>query len=307
MTTLSREDFGAPMLDHAGLDLEAAGRITYRVEQQFRYTYDVPVTSLSQRLVIVPRLRHGNVYRRAHRVDVTGTPARLRSRQDSAGNTVVRVTAARVEHSVEFRVAAMLECVGRNAPAVLRASALLDPRLRRPTRLTAADDRLRAMAADLQQPGGDPVEVAERICVAVHAALTYQHGVTSVKTTAAAALAAGRGVCQDAAHIMVTLCRLAQLPARYVSGHLLGEGGMHSWVEVIVPYHDAAMAVPFDPCHGRRTDSRYVTVAVGRDYADVAPTSGSYLGAPGGLLTGARRVGVVSVGGSPKSSLRLSC
>jgi transglutaminase-like putative cysteine protease len=304
MTMVSPEDVAAPMLDHARLDLEAAGRITYRVEQQFRYTYDVPVTSLSQRLVIVPRPRHGNVYRRAHRVDVTGTPARLRSRQDSAGNTVVRVTAARVEHSVEFGVVAMLDCVGHNAPAVLSASALLDPRLRRPTRLTAADDRLRAMAADLQQPGGDPVEVAERICIAVHAALTYQHGVTSVKTTAAAALAAGRGVCQDAAHIMVTLCRLAQLPARYVSGHLLGEGGMHSWVEVIVPYHGAAMAVPFDPCHGRRTDSRYVTVAVGRDYADVAPTSGSYLGPPGGLLTGARRVGVVSVGGSPESSLR---
>jgi hypothetical protein len=50
-----------------------------------------------------------------------------------------------------------------------------------------------------------------------------------------------------------------------------------------------------------------VTVAVGRDYADVAPTSGSYRGAPGGLLTGARRAGVVSVGGSPESSLRHWC
>src|SRR4029453_13301675 len=112
----------------------------------------------------------------------------------------------------------------------------------------------------------------------VHATLTYQHGATNVRTTAAEALAAGRGVCQDAAHIMVALCRAAQLPARYVSGHLLGQGGTHAWVEVIVPHHEAAMAVPFDPSHNRRTDNGYVTVAVGRDYADVAPTSGSYVG-----------------------------
>jgi transglutaminase-like putative cysteine protease len=146
-----------------------------------------------------------------------------------------------------------------------------------------------------RRPAAGPLDIAERICAAVHAALAYQHGVTDVKTTAATALAAGRGVCQDAAHIMVALCRLAQLPARYVSGHLLGQGGMHAWVEVIVPYRDAAMAVPFDPCHGHRTDNGYVTVAVGRDYADVAPTSGSYMGPPGGQLTSVRRVGVVSV------------
>jgi transglutaminase-like putative cysteine protease len=295
MTTSSRAAFAAPLLDHAGLDLDTARRITYRVEQCFRYTYDAPITSLSQRLVIVPKPRHGDQYRRAHLVEVTGTRTRRRSRQDSTGNTVVWVTAARVEHSVEFRVVAVLERVRRNGRPVLPANALHEPRLRRPTRLTAADDRLRAMTADLVRPGAGPLDIAERICAAVHAALAYQHGVTDVKTTAATALAAGRGVCQDAAHIMVALCRLAQLPARYVSGHLLGQGGMHAWVEVIVPYRDAAMAVPFDPCHGRRTDNGYVTVAVGRDYADVAPTSGTYMGAPGGRLTSVRRVGVVSV------------
>ena len=55
------------------------------------------------------------------------------------------------------------------------------------------------------------------------------------------------------------------------------------------------MAVPFDPCHGRRADARYVTVATGRDYADVAPTSGTYVGAPGGRLTTSRQVGVIAL------------
>jgi transglutaminase-like putative cysteine protease len=200
-----------------------------------------------------------------------------------------------VEHSVEFRAVAVLEFARRDGRPVLSASALHDPRLRLPTRLTAADDQLRAMADGLLRPGGGPLDLAERICATVYATLTYQHGATNVKTTAAEALAAGRGVCQDAAHIMVALCRVAQLPARYVSGHLLGQGGTHAWVEVIVPHHEGAMAVPFDPSHGRRTDNGYVTVAVGRDYADVAPTSGSYVGPPGGRLTAARSVGVVSV------------
>lgn len=310
MTTDPRAGFTAPLLDHTTVDLDAAESVTYRVEQRFRYTYDAPVTSLAQRLVIVPRRRHGGQFRRAHRVAVTGSRTRRSTWQDAAGNTVVRVTAARVERSVEFEVVALLEAVRRAGCPTLPAHALHDPRLRQPTRLTAADDRLRAMASDLARPGGGPLDLAERICAAVHAALTYRYGVTGVTTTAAEALAGGVGVCQDAAHIMVALCHLAGLPARYVSGHLLGQGGTHAWVEVVVPHHDAAMAVPFDPCHGRRTTSGYVTVAVGRDYADVAPTSGSYVGPPGGRLTGSRRVGVVAVdsrpGAPPRAPVRVA-
>ena len=287
--------FGAPLLDHAGLDLDAADRVTYRIEQSFRYTYDAPVTALSQRLVVVPRHRHGELHRRAHEVRVTGAAARRHTGQDPIGNTVVRVTAAHVQSCVEFQVTAVLELVRDSAAPLLDAAALRDPWLRQPTRLTAADDRLRAMAADLAHPGDPALEVAERICAAVHAAMTYEYGVTQVTTTAAQALAFGRGVCQDSAHVMVALCHLTGIPARYVSGHLLGQGGTHAWVEVIVADRGGATAVAFDPCHGRRTDGRYVTVAVGRDYADVAPTSGSYVGPPGSQLTTTRRVGVLAV------------
>ena len=46
---------------------------------------------------------------------------------------------------------------------------------------------------------------------------------------------------------MIALCRAIGLPARYVSGHLLGEGGTHAWVEVIVADANAARAVALDP------------------------------------------------------------
>jgi transglutaminase-like putative cysteine protease len=282
-------------LDHGASDLDSARRVTYRLEQCFRYTYDTPVRELRQRLVVVPRRRHGDMHRRAHAVDVTGALTRRRTRQDATGNTVVEVTAEHVETSVEFRVTATIERVRDAGWPALNASALHDPWLRRATRLTAADDRLRALAADIVRPGGTSLDIADRACAAAHTAISYEYGVTDVSTTAAEALAGGRGVCQDAAHVMVALCHVAGVPARYVSGHLLGQGGTHAWVEVIVPRQHAAMAVAFDPCHGRRTDGRYVTVAVGRDYADVAPTSGSFIGAAGGRLTTSRHVGVIDI------------
>jgi transglutaminase-like putative cysteine protease len=289
--TLSPELLSRPLLDHGGLDLDAAERVTYVLEQSFQYGYDRPIDSLDHRLVVVPLARHGSQHRRAHRLDVAGAAVRRRSRLDAHGNTVVRVRADRVEDGVRFSVVALLERVRADGPTVLPTTALHDPRLLRPTRLTAPDDRLRDLAASIK--GGTPLERAERICMLVHEAIHYAYDVTSVETTAAEALAGGRGVCQDSAHVMIALCRLLGVPARYVSGHLLGEGGTHGWVEVVVADGDTAVAIPFDPCNGRRAGADYITVATGRDYADVPPTSGSYSGTPNSTLTTSRRVGVL--------------
>jgi transglutaminase-like putative cysteine protease len=66
-----------------------------------------------------------------------------------------------------------------------------------------------------------------------------------------------------------------------VSGHLLGEGVPHAWVEALVD----GEVIAYDPTHARRTRLDYITVAVGRDYADVAPTSGFFTGAATGRLS----------------------
>ncbi len=284
----------APLLDHRKVDLDAAGRVTYVLEQSFRYDYDAPVTSLRHRLVVVPPRRHGNQYRRAHRLEVQGPAAQWQLRRDARGNVIAWLRAEHVEDIAEFRFAAVIERIRDDGPVVLPAEALSSPGLLRPTRLTAADDRLRDLAAGLPGGADTPTEIAERICDLVHNAISYEDGVTSVRTTAAEALAGGRGVCQDSAHVMLALCHIARLPARYVSGHLLGQGGTHAWVEVIVPRAHDAIAAAFDPCNGRRADSGYVTVATGRDYSDVAPTSGSYVGTSLSRLTASRRVGVLA-------------
>lgn len=286
----------APVLDHRSLDLCAAKRVQYVLEQSFRYEYDAPVQGLRQRLVVVPPARHGSQYRRAHRLQVTGAQVRRRVRRDADGNVVAWLEAERVPQAIEFRLAAVLERVGDDGPTVLPARALSSPRLLRPTRLTAADEQLRAMAGRIAaESAGDTAEdTADRISEAVSQSITYTPGVTLVNTTAAEALAAGHGVCQDYAHVMLAICHILQLPARYVSGHLLGQGATHAWVEVIVPRGGHAEAIALDPCNRRRTDGGYVTIATGRDYSDVAPTSGSYYGTSVGRLIAGRRVGVLA-------------
>jgi transglutaminase-like putative cysteine protease len=128
----------------------------------------------------------------------------------------------------------------------------------------------------------------------VHTELGYESDATTVATTAAEALAVGSGVCQDSAHVMLAMCHVLGVPARYVSGHLLGQGGTHAWVEVMIRDGDHVAAMPFDPCNGVPGSARYLTIATGRDYRDVAPTSGSYLGAATGRLTTDRRVAVLA-------------
>ncbi len=97
---------------------------------------------------------------------------------------------------------------------------------------------------------------------------------------------------------MIALCRLCRLPARYVSGHLLGEGGTHAWVEVLFPALEGpgeVTALAFDPTHNCESNLHYLTIAMGRDYYDVAPTSGTYQAPYRGQLTANKRVGPISL------------
>jgi transglutaminase-like putative cysteine protease len=283
----------APVRYLSSRDLAHADQVTYVLHQRFRYTYDAPARNLDHRLVVVPPRRHGDQRRRLQSVTVSAEGARITNHRDSAGNTVTRVRVPLVPFQVEFLLEAVVERAGPQAGAALPAAALTDPRLLLPTRLTDADPAIRDLAAKMATRDG--LETAERFCAYVHGALAYAHDKTSVTTTAAQALAGGSGVCQDSAHLMIALCRAAGLPVRYVSGHLLGEGGTHAWVEIVVPDRSRARAVALDPCNGRRAGKDYVTVATGRDYADVAPTSGTYVGTARGTLDATKRVGVAQV------------
>ncbi len=277
----------------------------YVLHQRFRYDYVAPVRHLRHRLVIVPRGVHGAQRRLDHRVSVTGAPVLVSEGPDGFGNHVVDVGATTVDEAIEFEVWALVRVTPPGGVITLPPSALGDGRLLAATALTRVDavlaDGATGLMATRASGGGRPeaMELAERACAWTHGVLTYAYGLTGVRTSAAEAVAGGRGVCQDYAHVMLAVCRAAGLPARYVSGHLVGEGGSHAWVEVVVADKGRpgrAEAVAFDPTHNRRAADGYLTVAVGRDYTDVAPTSGTYEAGGPGVLTSWKRLGVAADG-----------
>jgi transglutaminase-like putative cysteine protease len=131
----------------------------------------------------------------------------------------------------------------------------------------------------------DPLSAAVRLNRVIYDAFDYETGVTEADSPIDHALAQGRGVCQDFAHIMIAICRSWGVPARYVSGYLFtdrSEGGdrsdpdaTHAWVEVFLP---SLRWVGFDPTNNTLAGERHIAVAVGRDYDDVPPSRGVYKG-----------------------------
>jgi transglutaminase-like putative cysteine protease len=284
------------LVDQAQVPWERVTRCLYLIDQELRYRYEGPIRDLRHRLVVVPRHVHGDQRRVDYRVSVGSPPARaMTARRDRHGNAVVDVAVERIEEEISFRaVIAVTRSAESRSPRLSASQVAL---YRAPTALTAPDPRLEETAGQLRRLSPDGLPLAHAINEWVHAAMRYEYGVTHVGTTAAEALAAGRGVCQDHAHIMLALCRLCGLPARYVSGHLLGEGGSHAWVEVLLPDGPGAAfaAHAFDPTHGCATGPGHLTVAVGRDYTDVPPTSGSYRSGFAGSLTTRKRAGIVAL------------
>lgn len=129
-------------------------------------------------------------------------------------------------------------------------------------------------------PSGGVAAWAAELARSLNDALVYERGATDTTTTVDGVIGAGRGVCQDFAHVYVAFCRLRGVAAKYVSGWLYepdraGPVESHAWAAVQVP---GAGWVEQDPTHPGAVGDRYIRIAVGRDYADVVPIKGTYLG-----------------------------
>jgi transglutaminase-like putative cysteine protease len=284
-------------LEGVAIDWSFARRASFQITQSFRYEYPSPIRNLNHRLVVIPPERFGDQRRVRHSVTAGGERVRFENRNDRFGNVIVDAFAPRVSSAIEFLAEVSVERSSSEPNRLPRGwqeqSYLLEP-----TRLTAADPPIDRVADELREKAVGGLDLADRINDWVYQSITYKGGITGVRTTAAEALAQGFGVCQDYAHIMLAICRSAELPSRYVSGHLVGQGGTHAWVEVILPVDDGsgdAIAWAFDPTHASRGGLEYVTIAVGADYSDVAPTSGTYLSRAAGRLLTSKRVTLTDV------------
>ena len=151
-----------------------------------------------------------------------------------------------------------------------------------PSHFAPADALLAAFGQGLFAPDRPLLGAAHALMARIHQRMGFNPQATDVATDALQALAKGQGVCQDFAHLMIGVMRSQGLAARYVSGYLLtqpppgqprlvGADASHAWVEVWCPLHGW---VALDPTNNVLPGQDHVTLAWGRDYADVAPLRG---------------------------------
>jgi transglutaminase-like putative cysteine protease len=152
--------------------------------------------------------------------------------------------------------------------------------------LGAIGDRLVAIAEPSFTPGRGIVDAVRDLCHRIHVEFTFDRTSTDLSTPLGDVLEAKRGVCQDFAHLAAGCLRSLGLSARYVSGYietdaapgrvrLVGADASHAWCSVWTPLEGW---VDLAPTNDHVPADRHVTVAWGRDYADVAPVRGVVIG-----------------------------
>ena len=258
-----------------------------KVRHETLYSYERPALSAIQTLRLTPR-NHDGQFVNHWRVELDAD-YRLERDEDPFGNIMhlysivgpIKAMSVIVEGEVETRdMAGMVGGAVERLPATfwLRNSAL-----------TQADGALQSFAREAtgDHPADDTLSKLHALNHAIHDRMDFLVDETDTTTSAAAAFAAGRGVCQDFAQIFVACTRSLGIPARYVGGYFLRtdtvrQGAGHAWGEAYLPEMGW---IGFDPTHGLSPTDRYVRIATGLDSLDAAPIRGSRHGGTGEAMT----------------------
>ena len=262
----------------------------FLVEHVSNFHYREPAHGSSMLLRLRPREEYEQrVLKFSLHIDPLAAPS---SFEDSFGNACHLFNIHREHMHTTVRSQALIETVGappsagqmeRDAWDALADVA--DPvrywEFLRPSRFARPGPALEAFtAASGIRRRSDPLCSLLEASATLHATFRYEPGSTEVDSPIERILETRSGVCQDYTHVMIAIARCWGIPSRYVSGYLhlegaAGEqtlaGASHSWAEFLLP--DLGW-IGIDPTNDTLADHRHVRVAVGRDYADAAPTRG---------------------------------
>jgi transglutaminase-like putative cysteine protease len=272
----------------------------YSVEHTTNYAYATPVVQSWQLARLTPRgLPWQQLLR--HSLQIDPPPDERHDAADSFGNQVTHFALHGAHRQLRVRMQCLVE-VGERAPCAaaeepwesvrdaLRNATpprdLAAARMSEPTPLLPLSDAARAYAAPHFARGRDWLDAVVALMHSIHRDFEFDPEATTVSTSVEEVLQHRRGVCQDFAHLMLAGLRAQGLAARYVSGYLLtdaapgqarlmGVDASHAWVAAHSP---RCGWVEFDPTNGQLADARYITLAWGGDFADVAPLRGVILG-----------------------------
>jgi len=244
------------------------------------YRFSEPQDRIVQLLRLTPASHAGqNVI--DWRIDVDCN-ARLRSGRDGFGNETAMLYIDGPTSAISLTVEGEVLTEDR-AGMIGGTLEPLPPLLfTRPTRLTTASEAIRALAAEVAGAGGSPLDQAHRLMATVHRRMRFEQGRRSEPREAGKAFAEGSGSATDIAHVHIAAARLLGMPARFVSGHVLRPAHQHEWHEAAHAWIEAHVGgygwIGFDATADRCPDDHYVRVAIGLDYRDAAPVSGTRTG-----------------------------
>jgi transglutaminase-like putative cysteine protease len=277
----------------------------YDVRQSTIYHYASPVAVAHHMLRMTPiDRRHQRVH--AASLDVSPAPVDRREGRDFFGNRTTQVVLNQPHDTLTVKVMARIAV--DHGPAgepqatppweevrtVAYGSADLTPQSPAhflfPSRQVSLDPEIRDYAALCFPPGRPVLEGAMELMNRIKTEFVYEVGATTATTTAPMSFALRRGVCQDFSHIMISGMRSLGLPVAYVSGYLRtvakpgevrleGADAMHAWA--LAWCGEEAGWIGLDPTNGILAGNDHLVLAIGRDYADVAPVDGVIFAAGG--------------------------
>jgi transglutaminase-like putative cysteine protease len=273
----------------------------YDIRQTTSYAYESAVSRAHHLLHLVPVARDRQRVDSAS-LDIDPVPARRREATDFFDNriTVVEIEephqtlTVKIEARIAVEAVAAIDMAQTPAWQSVRAATYactdVGPsspvHFIYPSRQVPLDPDIRDYARESFAPGRPVLAGADELMRRIKRDFTYQPGSTTVTTTPSMAFVLRRGVCQDFAHIMISGLRGLGLAVAYVSGYLrtvprpgaaglAGADAMHAWV--MVWCGEGAGWWGLDPTNALVASEDHVVLAVGRDYADVAPVNGVVL------------------------------
>jgi len=148
--------------------------------------------------------------------------------------------------------------------------------------LVTIDDLLSEYAGPSFAPGRSFGEAVQDLMQRIYRDFKYDPEFSTIATPLKEVLDHRSGVCQDFAHLAIGCLRSRGLAARYVSGYietepppgkerLVGADASHAWFSVFLP--DVGW-LDYDPTNNQIPQEQHITVAWGRDFADVTPLKG---------------------------------
>ena len=246
------------------------------IRHETTYHYSRPLAYTIQQLHLTPRIEP---QQRALSWQIS-TPGQCHAYTDAYGNLSQMLTINGKHQALSLVVQGSVETIYPYQGRLNLVDTLSPLLFTMPTRLTESDPTIVELAAASLPDRGTPAATRHLLQLAENIAgkVAYESGATEVTTTAIAALALGRGVCQDHAHLYLACCHAWDIPARYVSGYIdpgtTGHAASHAWVDAWVVDSDFAGWVSIDVTHARLMTDAYCRLAIGRDYDSAAPVRG---------------------------------